>query len=350
MEGIIGDIGKITVFLLVFLAAILFTAKSTNKLANRLFAFFLLVTSIDFTGFFLEIPIQYTFLNAFKISSVLLQLPLYFLCVRAMCFHNFKLGKIHLLHSLPFFLFLLLFSVLGFSDELSLTYEIGAQLQYYLYITGVFYALTQYKKINLENYSLKGETYTWLWRTTSLFLFGNCVVLLRGVVTYFQQHEILFYLNLEITLFALCLICWFVLKTIRNPELFLRVDKNIPSPQKPILVEKEEHVEEVAHLAQYMTEHKPYLAEDVSLQHLAKQVGVPEKQLSFLINRVIGKHFFDYINEYRIEDAKTLLKERTDLTVQEIMYQVGFNSKSSFYTAFKKHTTQTPTVYRKSVS
>ena len=58
--------------------------------------------------------------------------------------------------------------------------------------------------------------------------------------------------------------------------------------------------------------------------------------------------FFDYINEYRINDAKTLLKEQTDLTVLEILYKIGFNSKSSFYTAFKKETQQTPTKYRKS--
>jgi AraC-like DNA-binding protein len=66
----------------------------------------------------------------------------------------------------------------------------------------------------------------------------------------------------------------------------------------------------------------------------------------------LNKHFFDFINEYRINDAKKLLKDPTkkEITVLEILYQVGFNSKSSFYTAFKKATNQTPTAYRKSVS
>ena len=101
-----------------------------------------------------------------------------------------------------------------------------------------------------------------------------------------------------------------------------------------------------------MVEEKPYLDYQLTLQKLADQIQIPEKELSLLINHYLNKHFFDFINEYRINDAKTLLKDVTkkEVTVLEIVYQVGFNSKSSFYTAFKKVTGQTPTAYRKSVS
>ena len=88
----------------------------------------------------------------------------------------------------------------------------------------------------------------------------------------------------------------------------------------------------------------------MTLQKLAAQVDMPEKELSILINQQIGKHFFDFINEYRIREAKILLKDQPNLTVLEILYQVGFNSKSSFYTAFKKETGITPSDYRKSNS
>lgn len=64
----------------------------------------------------------------------------------------------------------------------------------------------------------------------------------------------------------------------------------------------------------------------------------------------MDKHFFDFINEYRIEKAKKILKDPTqkELTILEILYQVGFNSKSSFSTSFKKYTGKTPTEFRKS--
>jgi len=71
-----------------------------------------------------------------------------------------------------------------------------------------------------------------------------------------------------------------------------------------------------------------------------------------MINHHLNKHFFDFVNEFRIEKAKSLLTNpaKQDLTIQEILYEVGFNSKSSFNTAFKKHCGLTPTQYRKSNS
>jgi len=99
-----------------------------------------------------------------------------------------------------------------------------------------------------------------------------------------------------------------------------------------------------------MEKEKPYLDFGLTLQKLSIQTDIPEKELSILINHQLNKHFFDFINEYRINDAKTLLQDpaKKGLTVLEILYEVGFNSKSSFYTAFKKATNQTPTAYRKS--
>ena len=149
--------------------------------------------------------------------------------------------------------------------------------------------------------------------------------------------------------FALFVVCWFVLKALYNPSLFVGVDKNL-SPLKS--VKKIDAQDEVAiqRLTEYMGNQKPYLDPELSLQKLAVGTNLSEKERSGLINQYIGKHFFDYINEFRINDAKQLLREQPQLTVLEILYQVGFNSKSSFYTAFKKETQQTPTNYRKSTS
>ena len=68
-----------------------------------------------------------------------------------------------------------------------------------------------------------------------------------------------------------------------------------------------------------------------------------------MINHKLNKHFFDLINEYRIEKAMQILQnpKESHLTILEILYAVGFNSKSSFNTAFKNYTGLTPTEYRK---
>lgn len=154
-------------------------------------------------------------------------------------------------------------------------------------------------------------------------------------------------INLFLSLFALSVICWFVLKALHYPNLFLGIDKNLTilpsgSEKKGSIASEEKHQV----LVNYMQNEKPYLDPELNLQKLAEGINLPEKQLSQLINQTIGKHFFDYVNELRIKDAKVLLIENKDFTVLEILYQVGFNSKSSFYTAFKKETNQTPTAYR----
>ncbi len=88
---------------------------------------------------------------------------------------------------------------------------------------------------------------------------------------------------------------------------------------------------------------------DLTLKELAKQIGENERSVSYVINKVGGKNFYDFVNQYRINEATELLINPSDakMTVLEIMYRVGFNSKSSFNTQFKKKTGLSPSEYRK---
>jgi YesN/AraC family two-component response regulator len=97
-----------------------------------------------------------------------------------------------------------------------------------------------------------------------------------------------------------------------------------------------------------MAEEEPFLDPSLTIQELANQIDIPFRALSVLINHHMDQHFFDFVNEYRIQKAMVILKDqsRSQLTVLEILYEVGFNSKSSFNTSFKKYTNLTPTAYR----
>ncbi|MGJ8529888.1 helix-turn-helix domain-containing protein [Maritalea sp.] len=85
---------------------------------------------------------------------------------------------------------------------------------------------------------------------------------------------------------------------------------------------------------------------NLSLWDLAQHVGASPNYISQTLSEGIGENFFDFVNGYRIADAMERLAH-SDETVLTITYDVGFNSRSSFYTAFKKVTGKTPTEFRK---
>jgi YesN/AraC family two-component response regulator len=97
-----------------------------------------------------------------------------------------------------------------------------------------------------------------------------------------------------------------------------------------------------------MDKEKPYLNPTLTLKELSTELSIPSRYLSQIINEHMQSNFYDYISKYRIEEAKKLLSDLScDKTVLEILYEVGFNSKSSFNTAFKKFTGITPSRFKK---
>jgi AraC-like DNA-binding protein len=87
---------------------------------------------------------------------------------------------------------------------------------------------------------------------------------------------------------------------------------------------------------------------ELSLAKLADASGLNVHLASKAINECSGGNFYDWVNYYRVQKAKDLLLQ-SDQQVSRICYDVGFNSKSTFYAAFKKVTGLTPGSYRKSV-
>ena len=84
---------------------------------------------------------------------------------------------------------------------------------------------------------------------------------------------------------------------------------------------------------------------------MSKKCSLSENYVSQLINKNSNYNFNDYINNYRVEVAKEMLSniEFDNYTITSIGLESGFNSKSSFYAAFKKFTNLTPIQYKKSV-
>jgi AraC-like DNA-binding protein len=114
---------------------------------------------------------------------------------------------------------------------------------------------------------------------------------------------------------------------------------------------KEESLKLKNKLTEIVEREKPYLNCDLRLIHLAEMLGIPRHHTSQIINEHFNTNFFDFINQYRVQESKRILSsEAGHYTMESIAYQAGFNNKVSFYKAFKKYNGVTPTVYKEQQS
>jgi AraC-like DNA-binding protein len=101
----------------------------------------------------------------------------------------------------------------------------------------------------------------------------------------------------------------------------------------------------------YMEKEKPYLDNNLNMSTLSEKIGIQGYLISEIINSILNQNFFDYINNYRIEEFKCLVQDpkNKNYKLLSLAYDAGFNSKSTFYKAFKKFSGQTPSEYLNSL-
>ncbi len=118
--------------------------------------------------------------------------------------------------------------------------------------------------------------------------------------------------------------------------------------EKSGLSEKKAKAYEEKLLTQMTTE-KLFTINNLTLNQLAERLEMTPHNLSEVINVRLGKNFFDFVNQYRVEAAMQGLRDpaQNHLTVLALGMDAGFNSKTAFNTIFKKHTGMTPSQYRR---
>jgi len=91
-----------------------------------------------------------------------------------------------------------------------------------------------------------------------------------------------------------------------------------------------------------MEEKKLHLNEGVTMPVIAREIGISSHEFSAYLNQHRDQNFSEFINFYRIQEAKTILKKSRDANILKLSYDVGYNNPSSFYRAFKKETGFSP--------
>ncbi|NLR97607.1 helix-turn-helix transcriptional regulator [Rhizobium sp. P38BS-XIX] len=114
-----------------------------------------------------------------------------------------------------------------------------------------------------------------------------------------------------------------------------------PPPQ----VETAEDKDTMTALQSLFETKRLYRDPDLNLDRLARKAAIPSRQISMAINRTTAKNVSQYVNEFRVAEACELLR-KTARPVTEIMFEVGFQTKSNFNREFRRVTDMSPLQWR----
>jgi len=341
--------------------------KGRNQLSNRILAIFFITqiigVSVTLIGsLYPDFYAVKSFLAIIGIPVRFLWAPLMYIYVKSLVYTDFSLKRIHFLHMIPFFAIALnliinyyfrdITTVSNFPEERSrLSALLGITARNLLYLHVMIYNL--FALITLEKFKSKIKNkiaavesikFSWL----KFILYGYIVASFTNIILHIPALEIDPSTSNLLTFFAfLVFFTMLFYKALINPDLFLGTEEN-PKYKSSPLAERDAKLI-LKKLDQFMQIKQPYLDPSITVKQLADKLTISDRVLSQIINEYMKQNFYDFINNYRINFAKNLLNNPVDnkMTVLEILYEAGFNSKSAFNVAFKKETGVTPSQFRR---
>ncbi|MEN2280599.1 AraC family transcriptional regulator [Algoriphagus sp. SE2] len=230
---------------------------------------------------------------------------------------NLDQNFILLIGILPFFAHLLIYSI--FANR-TLTRHIDQLKQYY-------------SSIDID----------WSKRMIQTVVIVFLISLLVAIVQYLGLKEVFAMLLLSLSVISVVFMGRLILQAMSQP--MFQTSSHSEIGNEPSM---EELVKVSAKIQEALSGKKLFIRPELTIKELAMEINSSDRIVSKSINKLMKKNFYDLVNNYRIKEACHIFDTEKDsgLTVLEVLYQVGFNSKSSFNTEFKKRMGQTPSEYR----
>lgn len=370
--------------------------KKENKLSNIILSFWLFVVCYSLLLNYLyatERIEQFPHLIGTDTAFPFLYMPLLYFYSKLLVARKKRLNAIDILHLTPFVFYLVYVWVYFYSEsgdykleflqrindaELPLDIQISnifKIVQAVVYITLIFGIIHQHQRRVKLNFSYT-ERISLLWLKTIIICLSVIYTFkFLGVISiYFDPESYLTKMGWISDLVVIIFIYLIALFGIKQPDIFARwendpgegesgiADNNSDNVQSFEVVSNSKYLgsnlssEEAQiilfELQKYMEAEKPFLESQLSIKDVAQALDVNTKKLSQVINEQFGLNFFNYINEYRVNEVKAriIAPEYEHLSVLGIALDCGFNSKSSFNSVFKRLTGKTPTDYKSETS
>lgn len=289
--------------------------------------------------------------------------PLFYFYIVALLNGDFRLQWKHAIHFIPFVIVFIYTCIVFYFKPFEIRYALHHSYKIYDTLYGHFsiafntqviaYNIVAIVKYIKYQRSLKDE-YSLIdrsannWLKTALFGFLiGCAITQVGIhfnalpgfnkVNWFLISNGAFFIFFNILFY----------KAIISPSILLR--SNNKEKYRHSSLEQAEAIRLLSVLEKYMDEHKPFAEPNLTLKNLATNLGISERYLSQVINEYKHQNFFDFVNSYRVQYAMELLQDKSNnrRIMLDILFEAGFNSKTTFNTVFKKQTGLTPTDYKR---
>ena len=188
----------------------------------------------------------------------------------------------------------------------------------------------------------KNPNYGWLAFLTGNFLLlwllemFTLLLVVTGEINYLFDYVVFTY-----TVIPFIFISTILILALKSPKIF-----NSRKNSNGISINESEQHRYLEHVLDLLDNDKVFTDAEISLNKIADRLNINSKYLSRLLNDRLNISFPDLINTYRINESKKLLLKYPEKTIQQIMYEVGYNSKSAFNNHFKKNTGYTPSEFR----
>ncbi|MGB7925005.1 MAG: helix-turn-helix domain-containing protein [Pyrinomonadaceae bacterium] len=351
------------------LALALASLKRGNQTVNRVLAALAVTTSITIIGSILN-STRYILLfpQVAQLHSPFNFLipPLIYLYIKALISRESGFGKRTLRHFVPALACLLYYLPLYFrSREGKLAYMLAAfqnypplewrirsilifsQSVFYLSLT-IYLVVTHSRKLGKQASLVEKSNLFWAKSFIFVVLLCWAVATLRFFFAYDARAWTMLIVPLSLSVWMY--VMGYV--TLRQAGAVIGAVDDVPPSKKyeKSTLTPERAEEYLKRITRLMETEKPYREGDLTLQKLATGLSISPHHLSQIINERLNQNFFDFVNAHRIEEAKRMLVDpgKKHYSILAIAEEVGFNSKSAFNTAFKKHASMTPSEFRKS--
>jgi AraC-like DNA-binding protein len=348
------------------LAVALLRTKRGNLVSNRLLSVFAATIGLSIAGACLtKLHYSPALYNPGKIHQPIsfLGAPLLFLYVKSLWSEKPFFRKTELVHFVPALLcaayLVPFYSSLGsvnhdvlvgkYYSKTWFTVRVFALLvQLCIYLVLIITGFANYKRGNSVNENVTAKI-RFLFLTFSVLWVIGLVHYVLSIVskTYFQisQTDLIVPVCLTGIIYAIAYLGLREPGTLTVTNLEAR-SVNRKYTKSALTAERAEDY--VQRLFSVMENERPYTDGKLTLAKLAKRLSISSHHLSQILNDRVQQNFFDFVNSYRIEEAKRKLIEPATqhYSILGIAEEVGFNSKSAFNNAFKKHTNMTPTEFK----